>query len=424
MFDRLPVKETTNCQILGEQIVFEHAGIVANNRFIKAPLTELKAFYNKNNLITHAAPNDKLINIYSKWGNGFFGLIITGNNLVDENHIEGHGNVIIEQEWDSIERRQQFKKLAIAAKSDGALLIGQLNHCGKKTTFQYNEAPKSSSSKQHLDLYDTTSKFGQPVPLEINEIKEVINKYAYAANFLYKCGYDGVEIHSTFEFLLASFISPNINDRNDEYGGTFENRSRLLREIYEAIRCKVNNRKFLVGLKISPFDFVNEANSVDDALELSVMVEDLGFDYVQLSGGFHEKWEIDVECQANISDYSTKFANAFKSNLHKTKIFSVGGYRTVKRMVDAVKEDNFDGISIGRPITQEPNLPKNILDNQVQSTSIHQSNECNFLLAMKMCWVQLEGMGLRHFDKTDNNPCADIPDYSKKEIADKILKAL
>jgi 2,4-dienoyl-CoA reductase-like NADH-dependent reductase (Old Yellow Enzyme family) len=142
---------------------------------------------------------------------------------------------VISQETDSEGKRSQLQKLAKAAKSNGALIIAQLNHCGRQTPSNINAAPFSASDVQ-LTVRIKTS-FGKPVPLTKEQIKtEVIDRFVYAALQCYEAGFDGIELHAAHGYLLTQFLSPTTNVRTDEYGGSAENRSRIVEEIYRAIR--------------------------------------------------------------------------------------------------------------------------------------------------------------------------------------------
>uniref|UniRef100_A0A914CF04 NADH:flavin oxidoreductase/NADH oxidase N-terminal domain-containing protein n=1 Tax=Acrobeloides nanus TaxID=290746 RepID=A0A914CF04_9BILA len=145
MTQRVPVTSNVDPSILGEKLNFQTSNRLAENRFLKAALTEKLLTYDKNNLKFSGIPNQRLINLYSKWAHGGFGVILTGNVIVDPNHLEAPGNAIIDKSIDSEERRSAFKKLAYTMKSGGSLAIVQLNHAGRQTQKSINEHPYSAS---------------------------------------------------------------------------------------------------------------------------------------------------------------------------------------------------------------------------------------------------------------------------------------
>ena len=108
--------------------------------------------------------------------------------------------------------------------------------CGAQTLSILNKNPFSSSNLK-IDTVKAGAEFGDPIPLTVDQIKHlVVNKFAYAARYLYDMGFDGCEIHGANGFLLAEFMSPKFNKRTDEYGGSRENRVRIVLEVFEAIR--------------------------------------------------------------------------------------------------------------------------------------------------------------------------------------------
>lgn len=150
-------------------------------------------------------------------------------------HVEAAGNVVISKETVSEEKTNQLKRLAKTAKLNGSLVIAQLNHCGRQTPSNINPTPFSASDV-HLTKRIKTS-FGKPVPLTKNQIKtEVIDRFVFAALQCYEMGFDGIQLHSAHGYLLSQFLSPTTNCRTDEYGGNADNRSRIIEEIYRAIR--------------------------------------------------------------------------------------------------------------------------------------------------------------------------------------------
>ncbi|VDL81725.1 unnamed protein product [Nippostrongylus brasiliensis] len=133
--------------------------------------------------------------------------------------------------------------------------------------------------------------FGKPIALTEEQIKaEVIDRFVFAAKFAHDHGFDGVQIHGAHGYLLSSFMSPTTNNRTDKYGGAVENRMRVIREIYEAIRKEITaSAGFLIGLKTNSVEFQDRGLGIEDAKAVCRMVEESGFDFVELSGGTIEK---------------------------------------------------------------------------------------------------------------------------------------
>ncbi|KHJ79301.1 oxidoreductase, FAD/FMN-binding protein, partial [Oesophagostomum dentatum] len=201
-----------------------------------AALTERISSYDLKDLKRHGIPSHRLLNLYDKWGHGGFGVILTGNVVVDPWDLEAAGNAVFSKENDCPELRARCKEWAARMKSDGALAVVQLSHAGRQTPELINPHPFSCSDVQ-LIAKRRFMGFGKPVPLTVEQIKtEVIDRFVYAAKFAYEQGFDGVEIHGAHGYLLSQFMSPLTNKRTDQYGGSPENRMRIVREIFDGIR--------------------------------------------------------------------------------------------------------------------------------------------------------------------------------------------
>lgn len=204
--------------------------------------------------------------------------------------MESAGNAIIFKEGDGEERRALFTQWAKNMKQDGALAVVQLSHGGRQTPITVEPNPWSASDVK-LSGERRFTAFGQPVPLSTEQIKtQIIDRFVYAAKFAYETGFDGVELHGAHGYLLAQFTSPTTNKRTDQYGGSIENRQRIILEIYDAIRAEIpESTGFMVGIKTNSVEFQEQGTTVDDAKVMCQVYEDKGFDFVELSGGTYEK---------------------------------------------------------------------------------------------------------------------------------------
>ncbi|KHJ86621.1 oxidoreductase, FAD/FMN-binding protein [Oesophagostomum dentatum] len=204
--------------------------------------------------------------------------------MVDPRHLESAGNPIMCKENDSSLLRRAFSALARVSKKDGALVIVQLSHAGRQTPISVNDHPFSCSD---VPLESCMIKAGEPIPLGLDQIKaEVIDRFVYAAKMARDTGFDGAQIHAAHGYLLSQFLSLTTNKRTDEYGGSLENRFRIIREIFEAIREEIPAKTgFVVGIKANSVEFQKDGLSTEDAKEACAMMEECGFDFVELSGG-------------------------------------------------------------------------------------------------------------------------------------------
>ncbi|EFO83218.1 hypothetical protein CRE_31588 [Caenorhabditis remanei] len=252
---RFPNAEVVPSEILGEKLKFPN-GRTAQNRFLKAAMTERLSTYSPEDLKKHGLPTEHILNIYDKWGHGQFGMTLTANVLVDPTNLEAVGNAIIFKEGDSSERRALYTQWAQKMKQDGSLAIVQLSHAGRQTPSYVNPSPWSASDVQ---LKTPDNQYGKPIGLTLEQVKiEVIDRFVYAAKFSFECGFDGVELHGAHGYLLSQFTSLTTNKRTDRYGGSLENRNRLILEIYDEIRKEIPSEDFLIGLKTNSVEFQSE----------------------------------------------------------------------------------------------------------------------------------------------------------------------
>ena len=376
MSERIPAPDV-DASPLGKPLHFEFSGRDAKNRFLKAAMTERLSSWDPKNLQTRGIPSDGLINVYKRWGEGGFGNILTGNIMIHPEHLEAAGNPIIPGDAQfSGERFDAFKKLATEGKANGCLIVGQLSHPGRQTPDSIQPNPISPSDVQ-LEGNDLGMSFAKPRSMTTEDIKNVTNEFAHAAEFLSKAGYDGAQLHGAHGYLLAQFLAPSTNQRTDEYGGSLENRSRIILEIATEIRKRVP-KSFILGIKINSVEFQKGGFGTEEAKQLCIALEKNSFDFVELSGGTYQELAFGHkrESTKKREAFFLEFADAIAPSLSKTKVYVTGGLRSVKAMVDALK--SVDGVGLGRPACQEFHLPNDIIAGKVKSAIQIQLDEQNF----------------------------------------------
>ena len=181
---------------LAEPLPFEFSKKTAPNRFCKAATTERIASWHPKDTALRGIPSPEFINLYRRWGEGGIGMIITGNIMIETNQIEAPGNPIIPRGCNfSGERFEAFQKLAAAGKAQGSLMIGQVSHPGRQATASFHKDPVSASDVQlHKNVLGET--FEKPHPASLQEIEEIVDGFAHAAEFLEKSGFDGIQLHA------------------------------------------------------------------------------------------------------------------------------------------------------------------------------------------------------------------------------------
>ena len=204
--------------------------------------------------------------------------------MISYDHLEAAGNPIIPPDAPfEGERFEAFKELARLSKKEGSLITGQVSHPGRQVEQRIQKNPVSASDVQ-LEGEVMGMKFAKPHEASKDEIKDLINRWTHAAVYLHKAGYDGIQLHGAHGYLLAQFLSNTTNKRTDEYGGSLENRARIIIEIANSIRKELpTSSGFMVGIKINSVEFQEGGFTADDAKELCALLEENQFDFVEVS---------------------------------------------------------------------------------------------------------------------------------------------
>ena len=170
----------------------------------------------------------------------------------------------------------EYKKLVDLVHKNGANIITQLVHIGMNTFTKADPvyAPSSLPMKNQDRFTKEMTK---------DDILRIENDFSEAALRAKKAGFDGVEIHGGHFYLISEFLSPLTNKRNDEYGGSDENRARFLLEIIAKVREKVGN-DYIVGLKINSEDCDKNGITEEGFMKICLMAEEAGVDFIQVSG--------------------------------------------------------------------------------------------------------------------------------------------
>ncbi|KAI6181291.1 Oxidored-FMN domain-containing protein [Aphelenchoides besseyi] len=394
---RFVVEEPVSAAILGESLRFPTSGRVSQNRFMKSAMSELIATYDIKNLKLSGIPTQRIINLYERFGQGGWGVILTGNIAIDHSHLEAGGNMAISREGDSKDSRVQFSRLASAGKNGGSLFIGQLNHTGRQTFANVNPRPFAASEVPLTGVEMRGSAFGQPV-----------------------------EIHAGNGFLLSNFLSPTTNKRNDQYGGSVANRLRIIEDIYRAIRAEIpETTGFVVGIKFNSAEFQDGGLTQEEIIEMAEAIDRIGFDFFELSGGTYEKmqfWHVKESTQRR-EGFFIEFAAALRPHIKNAKVFLTGGFRTVPGMVQAIRNGDTDGISLARPAAAEPDLPRKILNKGVQSAALSLF-ESDFSVGLPGAQTQLAQIGSLPLRDTMGDVCYGISDFSDQQQADDYKEAM
>jgi 2,4-dienoyl-CoA reductase-like NADH-dependent reductase (Old Yellow Enzyme family) len=251
------------------------SGATLRNRIAKAAMEEGMAGGSQ-------LPDERLISLYRRWGSGGAGLLITGNVMVHAEALTGPAGVVLDERTPL----DPFRLWAAAGKAGGAAMWMQISHPGRQVQagmpgVVWGPSPVAVELGRH------SKRFGRPVAMTGDQIRATVSRFATTAGLAERAGFDGVEVHAAHGYLLSQFLSPRVNRRSDEWGGPLKNRARLLLDVVRAIRTVVSSW-FTVAVKLNSADFQRGGFEVDDAARVIGMLEPLGVDVVELSGGNYE----------------------------------------------------------------------------------------------------------------------------------------
>lgn len=231
------------------------------NRFMLAPLTNLQSG-------ADGILSDDEFNWLTMRAKGGFGLTMTCAS-----HVQAIGQGFPGQlgVWDD-KHLAGLERLASAIKAEGCLSSVQLHHAGRR-------APKEEIGQQPVCAFDDPEETGARA-LSTGEVQQLVEDFILAGLRAEKAGFDGVEIHGAHGYILGQFLDAENNHRNDQYGGSYENRTRIIWEIVDCLRAR-SGADFQIGVRISPERFgIDTADAVKFAKEIMASGK---FDYLDMS---------------------------------------------------------------------------------------------------------------------------------------------
>jgi len=322
-------------------------GTLIPNRLAKAAMEENMADRDQ-------APSEALMQLYQVWADGGAGLLITGNVMIDGRAMTGPGGVVLEDDA----QLHKFKRWASVGRSRGAQFWLQINHPGRQMPANLGQ-PTWAPSAVALDLGPMSKHFSPPQAMTEEGMADVIQRFARTAQLGEQAGFSGVEIHAAHGYLLSQFLSPLSNQRTDRWGGSLENRARLLLETVKAVRAAVSSG-FAVAVKLNSADFQRGGFSADDARDVVKMLNPLGVDLVELSGGSYEAPAMQGQARDGRTlareAYFVEFARDIRTVAHMP-VMVTGGVRRLP-VAQEVVNSGVDMVGMGTALAIDPNLPR------------------------------------------------------------------
>lgn len=355
-------------------------GTRIRNRIAKSAMSE-------NASTKKQEPSPILINAYKKWSQGGAGLLITGNIMVDSKALGEPRNVVVEDD----SSLHLLKEWAETVKNTQTHLWAQINHPGRQAMATINNhlmAPSAIPLK-----YGGRKKATKKIPKQLNEneILGIIEAFGRTAFILKEAGFTGVQIHGAHGYLVSQFLSPYTNIRDDKWGGSLENRSRFVIEVYRKIREKVGN-KYPIGIKLNSADFQKGGFTEEESMKVIEILSKEGIDLIEISGGTYEapammgkRKESTEKREAYFMDYIEK-----AKKITTTPLMLTGGFRTVSVMQEAVGSNKVDLIGIARPFALYPNIANDIFSGSSKSfhTKIQKTGVKAIDGSMNIIWYE------------------------------------
>ena len=363
--------------------------IEIKNRLVRSATYE-------NAATTEGEVSDKLVELYGALAKGGIGLIITGITTVNPKGVAMPRTMRLDNDSciPSIKRVSR----AVRQTAPDCKVILQLYHPGRQILDRANAEKMMSVLppallayiQRHPEVlapqgathgvvepiapsavYDTMFE-RTPRALRLEEIDEIIEAFAASIRRAREARFDGVQLHAAHGYLLCSFLSPGTNQREDEYGGSTENRTRIVREIYHRAGKQVGD-DFPILIKINTTDFLPGGTDLDEAIRVGKLLQETGFAAIETSGGM---WEAVMQTKEELGwppvllpesrtriktkDQEAYFlpgAKVIKESTNAT-VMLVGGLRSFSRIEEVLQSGAADFISLSRPLIRQPDLPE------------------------------------------------------------------
>ncbi len=317
------------------------------------------------------------------------------------------GQTFVDQAHLSSETVQDFKALTDAVHKHGAAAQAQITHAGAFTFL-----PKDFSAMKPISANGGFNKFGVMTgrylkkKMNRDDMDAIANEFVQSARHAKEAGFDAVEIHMGHGYLLAQFITPFYNSRNDEYGGGIENRMKFPAEVLSKVLDAVG-KDMAVTVKYSQTDGKEGGNTVTEGIEIAKVLQKTGAHMAQLSNGL------------NVESISTMFGNPLPASSVKPKslilrvgmamqpkskeparefkqLYSMDPAQQIRAAVDMplcylggaqtmdnvnkIMAEGFDTLALGRALIFDPNLVKALQSGSIRNSGCTACNQCVTLM--------------------------------------------
>ncbi|MBP2657449.1 MAG: NADH:flavin oxidoreductase [Firmicutes bacterium] len=370
------------------------AGIALNNRVLRSATHE--GMSDKT-----GKPTEQLVSRYVALAKGGVGAIITGYIGIQKNGKAPLSNMLMLDTDDNIEPLGDLVKAVHTYRTP---IIAQLAHCGRQTR------SKSTGYKPVAPSAIRDKVYNEETPHELNEreIIEIIHNFVLAIERSKKAGFDGVQLHCAHGYLLSSFLSPHMNKRTDKWGGTTENRFRIVKEIFIEARKKIGEYPILA--KINAYEKSKDGIKLPEAIKIAKYLESVGCDAIEVSAGTVEDGFVTVRGNVPVDImlrdnfrlqkiltcfhpivkpiikkvfagpkpyelYNLDSAVEIKKNV-KTPVIVVGGITKLEDIQNIIEKEMCDFVSMSRALILEPDLVNKFKEGRKTQAKCINCNYC------------------------------------------------
>jgi 2,4-dienoyl-CoA reductase-like NADH-dependent reductase (Old Yellow Enzyme family) len=307
-------------------------------------------------------PTERAKAYYEERARGNVGMIIVGAASVDEtaDYYPFTQHALFKDEV-----IPGLREIADAVHSHGTKIVQQLVHPG---VHQIPERDTLHPARAPSQIPAIEEPFYIPKELEIEEILEIQEKFARAAERVKRAGFDGAEVHVAHGYLPWSFLTPLKNKRTDEYGGSLDNRFRFVRELLEKVRAAVG-RDFVVGVRVISSDMYPGGLDVGECVEIAKRIENTGtIDYISVSTGLYRSLQIMIPSHyAGFEPgYQGEFTRKIKSEL-VTPVFQVGKINDAALADHIIGSGAADAVIMVRELIAEPHFVKKVEEGRAET---------------------------------------------------------
>lgn len=312
-------------------------GVELKNRIALAPMTRTSAEEN-------GVPSKRMLSYYRRYAKGGFSLLISEGTYPDEAYSQGYLN---QPGIANGEHINGWRRITDAVHKEGAKMFCQLMHAGALSQgnrySQKTKAPSGVVPKgEQLGFYGGEGAYPTPQEMTKEEIDQAVEGFVTAAANAREAGFDGVEIHGANGYLLDQFLTDYTNNREDEYGGSPENRVRILVEVCRAVRKKMG-KDFPIGIRISQAK-VNDydhkwAGGEKGAEIIFKKLNDSGIDFLHVTE-YHAEAPAFEETGPSLASLAKRWTNL--------PVFANGNINTPDLAEQVITKNEIDVVAVGK----------------------------------------------------------------------------